>query len=638
MLLNIRDVVTGWLASLIVAILIIPFAFWGINYYFDAGAGSQNVAEVNDQPISVTQFQRAYQDYRRQLQDTLGEQMDSMNNEFIRQETLNRLIESEVLLQLARDSKMRISNEDVVQNISDIQAFQNDQGEFNNSVYQQGLQRAGMTSSRFEQQMRQQMLQAQLRDAVVNSAFVTEADIDRLARLQNQTRDIVYTTIESQPIYDSIEVTDADIKSFYESNINDYQAQPKVKIAYLDLSIDSLTDDVSVSEEELRAYFENNESSYTAEETRKVTQMYIKLARDADQSSIDKGRETMEFIQQKMDEGLTMDEIATRYEERLGPNVEHISLGYTPRGVMAPKLDETVFAMQEGDVSDIIHSQVGLHIVRLDGVRESETPTFASVRDEVEEDYREYQAQQLFFEQADRLATVTYENPHTLEAAADELGMEVKTSDWFTEGGGEGIASEPEVVMTAFSDDVLREELNSEPIELDDSRMIVLRKVDYQPAQPLPLAEVREEIIDELKYTRASQKAIDQGELILQALRDGKSHEAVASEYDVEWQQAEDVTRDDLDVSRSILRTAFSIAGSADRSVRYEGNSLGSGDYIIVGVSDVTTPTADTVTAEERQELRQQLMDAASQDVWQSMVKHARARAEVRLNKQNLDI
>jgi len=638
MLLNIRDIVTGWLAILIVTLLIIPFAFWGINYYFD-GSGNQKVATVNDRPISIVEFQRAYQDYRRQIQNSMGEQMDSLNNEFIKQQTLNRLIKNEVLLQLARENNLQISDEDVVQAIQDLEAFQSDEGKFSQSLYQRGMQRAGMTSSNFEQQMRQQLLLTQLQNAVANTGFVTDADVIRLARIKQQTRDIVYTTIKSQPIYDSIEVTEEDIKSFYEANIEDYQAQPKIKIRYLDLTIDSLTDDISVTDEDLRNYFENNKSSYTVEATRKITQMYIKLDKDPEQARVDKARETMEFIQKKLNEDLSMDEVATQFADRLGPDFEQISLGYTPKGVMAPKLEDKVFAMQEGETSDIIQSQVGMHIVRLDGIREKKTPSLAKVRDEVEADYRQYQAQQLFFEQADRLATVAYENPNTLEVAAEELGMEIQTSDWFTEGGGEGIASEPKIAMAAFSNQVLEQGLNSEAIELGDSRMVVLRKDDYQSAQPLPLAEVREEIVDEIKYTRASEQARKQGQQILQALRDGKSRDEIAADYDnIEWQQAENVTRDDLDVSRSILRTAFGIAAPAGETARYKGDQLGSGDYIVVGVSRVSTPSADAIDVAAQGELRQQLLQGASQNLWQNTVENARANADVNISQQNLDI
>lgn len=637
MLLNIRDIVTGWFAAFVVAILIIPFAFWGVNYYFDQG-GTQNVARVNDRPISVVEFQQAYQDYRRQLRNALGDQMNTLNTEFLKQETLNRMIDNEVLLQLARESGMRINDEDVVKGISNIEAFQNDNGQFEQTRYEMALQRSGVTSGSFEQQMRTEMLLQQLRSAVTESAFVTDADVTRLAQIDAQKRDIVYTTIKSQPIYDSIEVSDADIKSYYEKNIDDYRAQAKVKINYLDLTIDSLTDDVSVTEEDLRAYYENNKASYSVEETRKVTQMYIKLTEDAEQARVDQARETMEFIQQKLDEGLSMDEIATQFQSRLGPDFEQISLGFTPRGVMAPKLDEVVFAMEEGEVSDIIHSRVGMHIVRLDGVKDAKTPAFVNVREDVEEDYRRYQAEQLFFEYADRLATLAYENPHSLEVAADELGMEVQTSDWFTQGSGEGIASEPEIATTSFSDEILQEELNSEPIEIGNSRIVVLRKADYQPAQPLPLEEVREEIIDDIKYERARKQAAEQGEAILQALRNGESRDAMAAKYGIEWQQAEGVTRDNLEVSRSILRTAFSIADPGEASVRYKGTGLGSGDYIIAGVSRIETPPADSIAEEKKQELRQQLIQAAAQNIWQNLRDTARAKADVNIIKQNLDI
>lgn len=635
MLLKIHDVVSGWIAGVIVALIIIVFAFFGVHYYFDQSP-SQNVAKVGDQPITVGEFQRAYQNYRQQLQQALGQSIDSSNNEFLKQEALNQLIEAKVLSQLTHAAGMRISDEDLVAGIGAIEPFQDDNGKFSQRRYEQALQRVGMSSSGFEQQMRSEMLMQQLRTTVVDTAFVTAAEIDRLGQIQAQTRDIRYATIAAQPLYDGIEVTDADVQAYYESNIDDYREPEKVRIAYIDLTIDSLLDDVSVSEEDLRAYYESNPSAYTVDESRKVTQMYIKLGRDAEQDRVDAARQSMELIQEKLEAGMTMDEVAKEYEDQLGPDFEQISLGFTPRGIMAPELDETVFAMNEGEVSDIIHSDVGMHIVRLDAVKPGGTSDFAKVREQVEEDYRRQQAEQLFFEQTDRLATLAYEHPETLETAAEALDAEIQTSGWFSQGGGDGIAAQADVNVASFSDEVLKQGLNSELIELGNSRVVVLRVVEHQPQQPLPLEQVRDEIIDDIRYERAREQAADKGKAVLQALNEGQSAEAVAQEYGIDWQQADAVSRDGIDVSRAVLRTAFSVAAPEEGAANYDGSSLGSGDYIVVGVTAVQSPGADTLQAEKRQQLREQLVQAAAQNAWQSLLENAKSKAEITVNRQNL--
>ncbi len=637
MLLKIQDVVSGWIAGVIVGLIIIVFAFFGIHYYMEPG-GSQNVARVGDRPITIAEYQRAYQNYRQQVQEALGQSVDSLNNEMLRQEALNQLIETQVLKQLTRDAGMRVSDADVVAGIRDIDAFHDDNGGFSQARYQQALSRIGMSAAGFEQQMREEVLLQQLRNSIIDTAFVTDADVTRLAKIEAQTRDIRYVTIAAQPLYDSIEVSDDEVQAYYDENIDDYREPAKVRIAYIDLTLNSLMDDVDVSEDDLRAYYEGNAESYSVEEARKLTQMYIKLDKDADEQAVESARESMEFIQEKLDAGMTMEEVAEEFEDRLGADFEQISLGFTPRGVMAPELDELVFDMDKGEISDIIRSDVGMHIVRVDDTKGGESSDFESVRDEVEEDYRRQQAEQLFFERADRLATLAYENPRTLEPAAEALNADIQTSDWFTEGGGEGIAAEPEVAMASFSEDVLERGLNSEPLELGNSRMLVLRVAEHEPAEPLPLEAVRDEIIDDIKYERARQKATEKGEAILQALRNGESPEAVASGHDIDWQQAEAVTRDDVDVSRSVLRTAFGIPVPEDGVTGYDGSSLGSGDYIVVGVSDVQVPSADTLSAERREELREQLRQAAARNNWQNLVEEAKSRTEISVNRDNLDI
>lgn len=638
MLLKLQDVVSGWIAGAIVGLIVIVFAFFGLDYYFRGGSSTQAVAKVGDRTITIPEYQRAYQNYRQQVQQALGQSFDPSSDELIRQEALNQLIETQVLTQLAIDAGLRISDADVVTAIGAIKAFQDDSGKFSQSRYEQALARIGMSSAGFEQQIRLDMLLQQLQTSILATAFVTDADVSRLARIEAQTRDIRYVTLAAQPLYDAIEVSDADIQSYYEDNIDHYQAPAKVRIAYIDLTIDSLLDEVDVSEQDLHAYYDSHSTAYTVEPARKVTQMYIKLGADAKQEQIDAAQEAMQFIQGKLDAGMSMEEVADQHEERLGPDFEQITLGFTPRGVLPPALDEVVFSMEPDEVSDIIRSDAGLHIVRVDAVKGGETGAFADVRDQVEADYRRQKAEQIYFEQADRLATLAYENPRTLEPAAEALGVEIQTTDWFTQDDGSGIAAEPEVKTASFSDEVLGRGLNSQLLELGDSRLVVLRVAEHQPTRPQPLAEVREEIVDAIKRQRAREQTTEKGRAILQALESGQSAEAVAAEYSIDWQQTEAVTRNDPQISRAILRTAFSIARPEGKPANYDGSSLGSGDYIVVGVTGVQTPAADMLSDEQRKALRQELEQTVARSGWESLIENIKARAEITVNRQNLDI
>lgn len=633
MLQTIRNVVTGWFAVVIVALLIIPFAFWGINYYFDP-APDRTVAKVNDREISVAEFQRAYFNYRQQLSEFLGS-IDLSDEEPIKRETLEMLIETEVLGQLARKSGMRLGDDDVVRLIAGLEAFQYG-GRFDPELYNQALRRLGMTPASFEEQLRAEMLQEQFQAAILDTAFVTSREINDLARIQSETRDIVYSIIDSRPIYDEIEVSDEDIAAYYEANQDYYMEPEQIRIEYLEMTVDALADELVFSDDELLAYYENNKLRYEDEETRRTTQLYIKLDEDADEDQVAQAEQHMAFMMERIDAGDSLEEIATEYSAQFGPDFDLLTLGYLAPGVMAPAVDEVVFDMEEEEIRGPLRSEVGKHIIRLDDIRPPVENIFENMRDQVEQDYALEQAEQLFLERIDDLATLSFEHPDTLEVAAEAVGLPIKTSDWFDRGGGSGIAAHGDVVMTSFSEEVLETGHNSDVIELDLDHMVVLRIIDRQPEQQIPLDEVRDEIVDDLRFERAQAEARRIGEEILAALRNGDDYDHLARQFGVEWHYAEDVTRDDFEVNRTVLRTAFRAGKPEAGAPIHTGVSIGSGDYIIVGVEAVHEPSEDTLTADERQALESRLARARAESNWQLLVEEARRAADVRIYEDNL--
>lgn len=633
MLQIIRNVVTGWFAVVIVALLIIPFAFWGINYYFDP-APDRVVAKVNDREISVAEFQRAFFNYRQQLAEFMGP-IDPADEEPLRRQTLDMLIENEVLTQLAAKSGMRLSDDDIVRLISGLEAFQYG-GRFDPELYNQALRRVGMTPASFEEQLRAEMLQDQLQAAITETAFVTSREVNDLARIQAETRDIVYAILDSQPIYESLEIGEDDIVSYYEANKHHYREPEKIRIEYLEMTIDALARELDISEEDLITYYENNKLRYEDEETRKTTQLYIRLDEEADADQVAQAEEHMTFMMERIEEGDSFENITAEFSARFGPDFDLLTLGYLAQGVMAPTVDEAVFEMQEGEIRGPIRSEVGKHIIRLDDIEPPMENIFENVREDVERDYARERAEQLFLERIDELATLSFEHPDTLEVAAEAVGLRVRTSDWFDRGGGSGIASHGEVVTTSFSEEVLETGDNSDLIELDMDHIVVVRVIDRQPEQQIPLEDVRDEIVDDLRFERAQAKARETGENILAALRDGGDYDSLAEEYDVEWRHAENVARDNFEINRTVLRTAFRAGKPQNQEPIYTGVSIGSGDYIIVGVEAVHESPQDTLTSDERQALEGGLQRARAEANWQLLVEEAKRESDIRIYEDNL--
>lgn len=636
MLQNIRDKVTGWLATAIIALLIVPFAFWGINYYFTGGQETA-VATVNGEDISYSEFQRVYANYRIQMQNRLGRTLGPDDEDFLRQQILDRLVESRLLNQVTQEAGLRVSDVQVRETIKNIDVFK-EGDRFNKDFYQQSVLRLGMPPALYEEQMRFDMMSEQLQSAIVESAFVPSQEAEFVARLTHQQRDFAYSVIPADRFRDTIEVTDSDIEKFYKENPDLYTKPEQVRIAYIDLSLEQLAKSITVDEEDLRNYYQTNKAAYDSEEQRKVTQILIKA--DDENISDEKLAQAKAGADKILDQiraGKTFEDIAKDHADNKDTDFSLSEYGFLAKGIHQPEVDESAFAMQTGEVSDVIRSKLGFHIIRLEDIKGGMMNTFENSRDEVERDYRNKQAEQRFFDLADQLANLAYEHPDTLEIAAEETGQRIQESELFDRNStGEGITANPKVISASFSDDVLTNRHNSELIEISDRELLVLRVIEHAPRAVRPLEEVREAVINDIRFAEASNRAYETGQRIIDALKSNNNLTMVANQENIEWTDATDVKRDDVSVNRSILRYAFRMPQPRNDEPGIGGVSLGTGDYAVIVMQAVRDPEPDSIKDTEIEQTRRQLFSNHAAASWQQSLEQLKADASITLYRDRL--
>lgn len=636
MLQIIRDKTTGWIATAIIVLLIVPFAFWGINYYFSGGK-EPVVASVNGDDIKLTQFQRTYSNYRLQMQNMLGKSLSPQDEKFLKQQTLNKMVETALLNQVTQSAGLYVSNDQVRETIKSIDVFNTEDG-FNKEIYQQSIMRLGMTPAQYEQQMRLDMTSEQLQSAIVESEFATNQEIKNVAGLINQKRDFTYTIIPTDRFRESIEVSDADIQKYYDENTHLYISPEQVKIAYIELSLDKLSENVEVNEDDLRAYYESNKTKYESDEQRKVTQILVKVDENATDEKLAEAKAEAENILNEIHSGKTFEDITKEYTDKNVSNLSISEYGFLSRGTLQPEVDEAAFAMKNGDISDIIKSKLGFHIIKLEDIKGGKMNTFESSRDAVEKDYRNHLAEQQFFDLADRLGTLAYEHPDTLEVAAEETGLSIQETGFFDKNGDEsGITANPKVISTSFSADVLTNHLNSEMLELTDRDLVVLRVIDHKPQSRRPLEEVRDDVIKDIKFTEASKQAHELGQQIISDLQAGKELSDIAEERGIEWNNAVDVTRDDISVNRSVLRNAFSMGVPGNNKPVFGGVSIGTGDYAVISVLEIRKPEPDSIKDKEIEDIGNKLLSANAGASWQQYMDELKANAKIILHMDKLE-
>lgn len=634
MLQSIRDQVKGWLAVVIFTIMIVPFAFWGINYYFEQSGGVVAI-DVNGEEITLADYQRAYQDLRQQWQSISGAPVEEETEALIKQRATQDLIQTALLKQAGNKAGLYVGEAEVWEIIRQIPQFNDDQG-FNMAQFELAANRSGLTPAGFLARIRQDMAIEQLQNALFATDFVTPSEVSAYSGIVHQTRDFSWSILSSDELKETIEVTDEQVQSYFEVE-GRYMDPEKVRIAYLVLSLAKVAEEVYLEEGELENYFSENQHNYEVEGTREVRQIFVKLPEEPSEADVEEMKAKADELYLLVKDGEEMEDVVVNQSGEHGAAIEFSEFGFLTKGALEPEADEVAFAMGAGEISEPVQSAIGFHIMAVDEIQGGSDVTLEGIREEVEQDLREEKAAQQLYELTDRLSVLTYENPDTLDIAAEELGLQVQKSDFISrEDPGVGIVSEPGVVETAFYEEVLLEENNSELIELDNDRYMVLRVLEHRLPMKKPLEDVRDEIVIRLKYEQARDRTRERGEAILEQLQQGRSKEETALEFAVYWNNVTGVTQDDETINRAVLRTAFRAGVPEAGQPLYDGMSLGTGDYTVVIVNAVTDADPDAIDEEEQDAVRNQLLQANTASSWMEFTGNLRANADVTVYEETL--
>ncbi len=610
---KIRNWITGWVAGAIMFLIIITFAVWGINF---SDQGSEPVvASVNGEDINLRQFQQTYNNFRDQMRKYTNKPLDSNEEELLKKQTLDQLIKDAVISQAAIDNGLHISDSAIREAVKDIDAFDSEYG-FDHANYERRIMQMGMTPAIFENRLRVEMMAQQLQSAVTDSAFAFEEEALRLTRIKKQTRDLSYVILLADEVKDSIEINDDEIEQYYDKTSQGLLQPEQVEIAYLELSVEKLTETIEATEEDMRIYYDNNKDKYDVPEQRKVDIVDIKLSPEAEAEEVLLAKNKAEKIRALIESGVSFAEISEKHDDGLKPDMLVSEHGYIAKDVLHKEVNEIVFSMNEGELSEVERTNKGLHIFKVTGIKGGIKNIFERSREIVEKDYKKSEAEYKYFNLADKLVTLTYEHADSLEVAAEEIGIEVQESDFFDRTNASGVLANPKVLSASFNKEIIKSGQNSEAIELNNDHLIVLQVLEYLPAEKKPLEEVTEQIIQILKSEQASKLQQEKGEKILKELRQGSDLFQVSEMFEFEWEQADAVIRDDVSVNRKILRTAFKLGKPQEDSLKFSGVEIDKENYAVLAVSNVQYPDRETLLDVDVEKTKSTLLESKSSDEW----------------------
>ena len=577
---SIRERLTGVLAFAILGILVVPFALVGVNEYFTSSGGNI-VARVNETEISSNDFNQSFSNYRRRMQSIMGAAYDPVQFDqlVIRREHLDNLIDQELITQAAQSMGLDVDDATLAEQIRQIPAFQVD-GQFNADVYQSRLLSQGMSPKQFQSEMRSQFVITELPKNIAESSIATTSEVKEFVGLLDQKRTFNAVLVPADTAEPPAEFSEADVVAWHDSHAEDYQSAEQVIIEYVELDAASLPVGPPPDEDILRDQFEAQQARFISPEQRQVSHILIEVAADASEAEIETARQTADDLSVRAREGEDFATLAIENSQDSGSAASGGDLGWVESGVMVKAFENAMYELSmEAPLSEPVQTGFGWHVIQLNEIRESTGMSFEEARATLVREYEEDNAARAFLEQADRLVDLIYEDPTTLESAALVLGLPVNVVGPFPRTGGEGVAASPEVVEAAFSDLVLLQASVSDPINLDENRLVMIRLSEHLPVALKPIEEVRDEIVATLADNLARDSANAKANELLAALQGGDIElEALAGEAGLVYGRHEAVRRSssapDAVLVKEVFRLPTPVEGVAVETVLPTGNGF----------------------------------------------------------------
>ncbi|MGB0733477.1 MAG: SurA N-terminal domain-containing protein [Pontibacterium sp.] len=624
MLQTIRENSQGIVAKIIVGLIAVTFALFGVESLVSLTSGSNAPAEVNGEEISEYSLLESVAAQKRQILSQMGQNVDPslLDDSLIAGMVLDRLIEEEVLRQQAVNRGMTFSTNMIDQLIVNTPAFQVD-GAFNADQFRGTLRGSGLTPLTYRALIEKEKLVEQQRYGLILSSFLTDADVDQLIALDRQTRSFEYFVISREEAEKGVEVTEEEIVARYNENQADYTSEEQVVLEYVELNQLALEDEVNVTEADLQSAYASLKASFEGEELRQAAHIMVAIT---DDQPADEALEKAKAFKARIDAGEAFADVAKDSDDTFSAELGG-DLGLNPKGSLDPAFDEVLFEMEVGQISEPVETDFGFHIITLTGIESSEVPTLEEVKAELTAEIKTDKAQALFVEQSTTLADISF-SAGDLAEPAEALGLEIRTTPAATRlGSVDYVTSNPRVMEAAFSDEVLKEGLNSTVFEISPTQAVVVRVKEHLPSRPQDLAEVKDQIIAALTAEKTEVDLDASANEAVEALRKGQSMAITARVAPVT--ALTDATRTQEGAPREVMFNVFKMPHPQADGISVSETALANGDRAVVVLRNVTNGTTEGLSNEERMQVAQTVSVRQGQDSYREYVQSLMGQAEI---------
>ncbi len=632
MLQSIHDKLKGWLAGMVLGIIGLVFVFWGINWTLQAPTYA---AKVNGSEVSASEVRQSYQQQLAQVERQSNGSISETQRSQIKKRVLDDYVSSEALVTRADALGYRVSDQELLQAMSQVPIFQVD-GKFDYAHAVAVLRSQGRSIPEIEGLFKRDVKLRQLDSALSLSSFATATEMKQIRALTKQQRELTWLTLSAEKYEAQATPDDAALKTYYDTHKSEYLTPETVDLRYVEISLAQLASKISIDDAQLKTYYDEQKvktpERFTQSEQRRVSHILLSVADAKDDAAV---KTKAEGILKRVQGGEDFSKLAKEFSQDPGSAAQGGDLGWSERKVWVAPFADAAYGMKVDEIRGPVKTQFGYHILKLVGIQPASVKTFEQSKADLEVEYRRNEAEKLFNNAQDQLADAALQNATDIDVVARKAGLTVLEIPAFSRiDGGGGLGKVPAVIEAAFSQDVLDGRLS--PIaEVEKGRGVVLRATDHKLPQQKPLDAVRSELVAAWKKQRGIELAAAAAVDAVKRLTANESWDTVAKSLGATSGPPKFVARSDQAVPLEIRRTAFGEPKPAAGKPLYADSQLANGDAAVIALSAVREEPGDP--QQQDMNLRRQLAAQIASGEAQSYAAGARADAKVILNPQAIE-
>lgn len=623
-----RKLTTGWVAKLILGLITIPFALFGIDSYLNQAGGNVAVAKVGSDKISVQEYSNAIETVRNRMQSE-GQKVDSamLETPAFKQSVLDGLITRRLVNAEIHRANFKISDRQLSEHILAMPEFQ-DNGKFSEDLYQKTLVQNKLTATKFENSIRGDLVTQQARDGLARLVFVPKSVAALSLQLAHQKRDLSTAEIKTAAFLPQVKVTPEQVKAYYELHKDKFKVPEQVKVEFALLSAASLVAQMKVTDEEVKAFYDENSAKFQGDEQRQASHVLIGFGVGAKEAEKAAAKDKiLGILDQIKKNPKRFEELATKFSQDPGSATKGGDLGSFGRGAMVKPFEDAVFGMKVGQVSDVVESEFGYHIIRLDGISGASS-SYESMKPQIKGELSWQKAQAKYAELTEEFSNAVYEQSGSLQPAAKKFNLQLQTSAWLSREDGAKFFKNEKLMAMVFSDEVLKEKRNTEAVEVSPNNLVSARVLEYKAAAPRTFDEVKSGIEAVLKLEQAVKLAKEKGDTILAKLNAGETIK------ELEWTSPVTVSRKDAQgFTDPVMNRVYKM--NTSKLPAFGGFVDANRAYVFLQISGVSDALAEDKQAKETAEL--EFDSAVAAEYVSAYGKSLKARANIEVNRKLLE-